>query len=105
MEEYCRLPVLSHPRESTGAFNKRLIEFWSFLLRTRPAEYARVCAEAAAVLPHGDRVGRDYLLERSAVEAVEAALTAAGLDFEPADRDDLFTKYEAAPPDWFQIEH
>jgi len=32
-------------------------------------------------------------------------LTAASVDFVPVDEDDVYSKYEAAPPDWFWIEH
>ena len=36
---------------------------------------------------------------------LESELAAAGLDHEPIDRDDLYSKYEASPPEWMQIEH
>jgi len=105
VEEYCSLTILSQPGEVQSDFNKRLIAFWTVMLRSRLNDYERVYAEATAVRTHGDRFGRDYLLEATAVDCVEAELIVAGLEYSPADRADLYTKYEATPPDWFQIDH
>jgi hypothetical protein len=32
-------------------------------------------------------------------------LAAAGIEYDPIDPDDLYSKYEATPPQWFQIPH
>jgi hypothetical protein len=38
-------------------------------------------------------------------ELLERELAAAGVEHAPIDRDDVYTKYEAVPPEWMQIEH
>ncbi len=105
MDGYCCLTVFSRNNESREAFNKRLIDFWTFMLRNRESDYERVYAEATAFKPHGERLGREYLLEVEVADVLEAELKSAKLDHAPIDRDDLFSKYEASPPDWFQLEH
>lgn len=105
MDDYCCLTVLSRSGESRDDFNKRLINFWTQMLRTREADYERVYAEATSFKNVKDRISREYLLEEGAVDVLETELKAAGIEFEPVDRDELFSKYEATPPDWFQLEH
>jgi len=41
----------------------------------------------------------------SVVDRLERELTAAGVDHEPIDRDDHYSKFEATPPHWMWIEH
>ena len=105
MDDYCCLTVLSRVGESRDEFNKRLINFWTTMLRTRESDYERVYAKATAFKQVKDRIGREYLLEEVAVDVLEAELKSADIEFEPVDRDELFSKYEASPPDWFQLEH
>jgi hypothetical protein len=105
LEEFCSLTILSRPGEARDEFNKRLIAFWTLMLRTREADYERVYAEHTAFAPIGDRLSREYMLEPDVADVVEEELTKIGLEFQPIDRDELFSKYEATPPDWFQIEH
>ena len=46
-----------------------------------------------------------YLAEETVVGVLEPELAAAGLEHDPIDRDDVYSKYEAVSPDWMQIEH
>ena len=75
------------------------------MLREQPAAFEKVYAEATEFEPHADRLGRKYLIEAGVADELDAALAAAGLDHQPIDPDDVYSKYEAAPPDWFWIEH
>ena len=52
-----------------------------------------------------DRWSRQYLTHLDVVDVVEAELRTADFDLEPVDRDELYSKYEAVPPEWMQIEH
>lgn len=105
MDEYLSVTLLSGPGEAEAAFKARLSGLWTAMLREKPAEFEKVYAEQVAFEAHGDRLGRKYLVEADAVPAVEAAAAAAGLEVVPVDPDDVYSKYEAAPPDWFWIEH
>lgn len=105
MDEYLAFTLLSAPGEEEAAFRARLSGLWSAMLRAEPAAFEQVYAEQVAFERVGDQLGRKYLVEADAVPAVEAAATAAGLEYQPVDGDDVYSKYEAAPPDWFWIEH
>ena len=105
MDEYLCLTVRSHPAEPADGFNKRLIDFWSGVIRTRKDEYDRVYAETTRFAPAGDRLTRQYLVAADVADAVAGELAAAGIDHDPLDPDDLYSKYEATPPEWFQIPH
>lgn len=104
-EEYLCVTILARPGEDESAFKTRISEFWSGLVRGNPDLFERVYAETTAFELHHDRLTRKYLVEAEAAGEVSAAMTAAKLDFQPLDPDDLYTKYEAAPPEWFWIEH
>ena len=75
------------------------------MLRTHPAEFEKVYAETTAFEPRGDRVSRQYLVKEGVADVLEREFAAAGLGHDPLDRDDVYTKYEATPPDWMWIEH
>jgi hypothetical protein len=105
VDEYVSLTVKSRPGEGADELNKRLINFWSHVLRTRPDEYLRVYAETTRFEPSGDRLTRQYLIGAEVADIVTAELAAAGIDHDPVDPDDLYSKYEATPPQWFQIPH
>lgn len=105
MDEYVCLTVRSEPGEPSDGFNKRLIDFWSKMIREHPDEYEKVYAETTGFAPQGNHVTRQYLVKLDVAEMVAGELTAAGLDHDRPDLDDLYSKYEAAPPDWFQIPH
>jgi hypothetical protein len=105
VDEYLCLTLLSQPAESETDFKSRLSTFWTQMLRQRPDEFEKVYAEEVQFEKRGDRLGRRYLVELGADEALCQELSAAGMSFEPVDSDDIYSKYEAAPPDWFWIEH
>ena len=105
MDEYLCLTLLSRPAESQADFKARLSAFWTRMLREKPDDFEKVYAETVAFERQTDRLSRRYLVEAAAIDALTRELSAAGLDFAPIDPDDLYSKYEAAPPDWFWIEH
>ena len=105
MTDYLCLTLLSRPGEPEADFTARLSAFWTRMLRERPADFEKVYAEEVAFERQTDRLGRRYLVEAAVVGVLEPELSSAGLDHAPIDPDDLYSKYEAAPPDWFWIEH
>ena len=105
VDEYVCVTVCSRPGESADGFNKRLIDFWSRMLRARKNDYERVYAETTRVSGEGDRLSRQYLVEVGVANVVAGELATAGIDHAPLDPDDLYSKYEAAPPEWFQVPH
>ena len=48
---------------------------------------------------------RQYLVGVEVADVLATELIGAGIDHDPIDADDLYSKYEAAPPEWFQIPH
>lgn len=103
--EYLCLTIRSNPDESEAAFKTRISELWSRFVRTQPDLFEKIYAETTRFERSGNRLTRQYLVEAEAAEAVTTELTNAGMDFLPLDPDDLYSKYEATPPDWFWIEH
>jgi hypothetical protein len=104
-EDYLSLVVRSRPGEDEAAFKTRLSEFWTGMLRNHPDEFEKVYAETVRFEADGDQRTRKYLFEASVADLLEEKLSAAALDHEPIDRDDVYSKYEATPPDWMWIEH
>ena len=105
MTEYLSVTLLGNPGESEAAFTSRLTTFWTHMLRNRPDDYEKVFAEAVRFGSADGRVSRLYLVEADGVEALARELASHGIHHAPLDLDDIYTKYEAATPDWFQIEH
>ena len=105
MDEYLCMTVLSRLGEPEAAFKARLSEFWSAFLRTKPDDFEKVYAEAVEYENHDGRLGRKYLVESEVAEVLGEDLTRGGFEHLPIDADDVYSKYEAAPPDWFWIEH
>jgi hypothetical protein len=105
MDEYVCITVLSRQGEGQADYAARLSRFWTHMLRSRQDDFERVYAETTEFEDAGGRWSRQYLAELGVVDVVEAELKAAGLEHEPIDRDELFSKYEAVPPEWMQIEH
>jgi hypothetical protein len=105
LAEYVCITLVANPDESEPAFKARLAAFWTHMLPNQPDDYERVYAEATRFGTTDGRVSRQYMVEVDAIDAVTAALTANGIAFAPVDVDDTYSKYEAASPDWFQIEH
>jgi len=105
LTEYVCFTLLAEPLESESAFKARLTSFWTHMLRNKEADYERVYAEATRFNRAGECVTRQYMVEVDAVDVLSVELAARGIAFSPVDVDDTYSKYEAASPDWFQIEH
>jgi hypothetical protein len=105
MDEYLCLTVRSQPGESQAAFQGRLAEFWTRMLRTRPDDYEKVYAETTKFEAEDGTITRQYLIESPIAAVLTAELSGSQIDCDPVDEDDVYSKYEAAPPDWFWIEH
>jgi hypothetical protein len=105
MDDYVCIMVLSEPGESQADFAARLSRFWTSMLRQRQADFEKVYAETTAFEDYDKRWGRQYLVEDAVVPVLEAEFAQAGIEHEPIDRDEVFSKYEAVPPEWMQIEH
>jgi hypothetical protein len=105
MDDYLCITVVSKPGEAQSDFAARLSQFWTHMLRHHPDDFEKVYAETTAFESKGGTLSRQYLVEEGVVDLLEREFTAAGLGHEPIDRDDLYSKYEATPPDWMWIEH
>jgi hypothetical protein len=105
VDKYILLTVLGRQGEAEADFALRLSGFWTGVLRDRPDDFEKVYAESTRFEARGNRPARQYLAEAAVAATLEARLRDAGLDFEPIDRDDLYSKYEASGADWMQIEH
>src|SRR5436305_566715 len=105
MENYLCVTVQSQPGENRDEFKTRLSALWSKMLREDDERFEKVLAETVAFEQMNSRWTRQYLVEDLVIDEVERRLIEASVDFQPIDRDDKFSKYEAAPPEWMQIEH
>ena len=105
MEEYVCLSIQGKDGESPGDLNRRLIAFWSHMLRNRPTEYELVYAETTEFRKTPHSVSRQYLVATGVISTILSELTSLGVGYEPVDHDDIYSKYEATSPEWFQIEH
>ncbi len=105
MDDFACVTLTGRPGESEAEFKGRLVAFWSHYLRTRPDDYEGVYAEATAFEAAGGVVRRQYMVGVAAVAPLVAELAARGVGCDPVDAADLYSKYEATSPDWFQIEH
>lgn len=105
MDEFVCLTVLAGAGESEAAFKGRLTAFWTHMIRTRPDEYEQVYAEARDFETDAGRVTRQYMIRPEVATLLAGELTARGLDFNPVDVDDTYSKAEASSSEWFQIPH
>lgn len=105
MEEYYCITIVSQAGESEAGFAARLSQFWTHMLRARKEDFERVLAESTEMEEMDDTLCRQYLVEEDIINILEEELTTAGFDFDPVDREETYTRYEAAPPEWMQIEH
>ena len=105
MDDYLYLILLSRTGESEAPFKDRLSAFWTHVLREHLEDFQKVYAEKTAFERHGDRLSRTYLVEEDATANLVKRLREKGMEFEPIDPADVYSKYEASPPDWFWIEH
>lgn len=105
MDDYLCITILAGSGESEADFRGRLSAFWTMMLREHEADFEKVYAEMSAFERHEQRLGRKYLVEADVAHRVTEQLLRAGLDHLPLDPDDVYSKYEAVPPEWFWIEH
>lgn len=105
MEEFVCVTVRSAAGESEADFSARLSRFWTHMLRTRPDDFEKVYAETTKFELSAGRQTRRYAVEDSVVELLQREFARAGLEHEPVDRDDVYSKYETVAPEWMQIEH
>jgi hypothetical protein len=105
VDEFVCLTVRSAAGEAAGDFSALLSRFWTHMLRSRPDEFESVYAETTAFENEDGRLTRKYALKEDVLTLLETELTSAGVEFEPVDRSEVYTKYETAAPEWMQIEH
>jgi isochorismate hydrolase len=104
-DEYLCLTVQSRPGEAESDFKARLSQFWTGMLRNFPDQFEKVYAETVQFESDNTQLRRQYLFESSVANLLEEEMRKAGVDHEPIDRDDVYSKYEATPPEWMWIEH
>ena len=75
------------------------------MLREQKNSYEGVFAETTVMEADGDRAMRQYLIAADVVEAIEKWMTGAGVDHDLIDNDEVYSRFEATSPDWFQIPH
>ena len=103
--EYLCLTIRSQPDESEPNFKTRLSVFWTLMLRHHPEDFEKVYAETTEFELKDNRISRQYLVEISALNLLEIELRAAGIEFDEVDPEEIYSKYEATPPEWMWIEH
>jgi hypothetical protein len=104
-DDYLCLTIRSRHDESEPNFKARLSAFWTLMLRNHPADFERVYAETVKFERQGEQLSRQYLVEAGVTGILEIELRSAGIEFEPIDPDEVYSKYEATPPEWMWIEH
>lgn len=103
--EYLCLTLRSRSDESEPDFKLRLSTFWTKMLRDHPLDFERVYAETVEFESCGAQLSRQYLIEASAVPLFEIELRSVGIEFDEVDPEEIYSKYEATPPEWMWIEH
>ncbi|MGL4464490.1 MAG: hypothetical protein ACRC1K_20250 [Planctomycetia bacterium] len=105
-DEYLCVTLTARPSETDGEFADRLMKFWTHVLRNYESEFEKLYAETTKFEKTDDgRWSRQYLAEDSVAPFLERELAAAGIAHDPIDADDRYSKYEAVPPEWMQIDH
>ena len=105
MNDYLCITVSSRPGEGRADFSARLSQFWTHMLRNHKDEFEKVYAETTAFGSEGDHVTRQYLVEAGVADLLKREFATAGVEHQPIDPDDVYSKYEATPPEWMWIEH
>lgn len=104
-DEYLCLTVQSRPGELESDFKSRLSQFWTGMLRNFPDQFEKVYAETVDFESDNTQLSRQYLFEATVADLLEVEMRKASVDHEPIDRDEVYSKYEATPPEWMWIEH
>jgi hypothetical protein len=105
VEEFVCLSVRSKPGETVEQFSTRLSQFWSAMLREIPDDFEKVYAESIKWESEHHFWIRKYLVEGEVIPTLESRFQTAGVDYLPIDLSDVYSKYEAVPSEWMQIEH
>lgn len=105
MDEYVCITVLSTAGEPQAAFAARLSRFWTRMLRDRKPDFEKVYAETTEFEETDDRLSRQYLAATDVITVLESEMKVEGIEHHPIDPDEVYSKYEAVPPEWMQIEH
>jgi len=105
MNELVCVTLVGRLDEAEKLFQGRLSTFWTHMLRNFPDDYEQIYAEASRAGTCEGRITRQYMVAVDGLETLTTELAGAGIDHEPIDADDTYTKYEAVSPDWFQIDH
>jgi hypothetical protein len=106
VDEYLCLTVLSRSGETAAKFAARLSQFWTRMLRERPAEFEKVYAETTAFENEpGAVLSRKYLVAIEVADIFADEMIATGIGHLPVDHHETYSKYEATPPEWMQVEH
>jgi hypothetical protein len=105
VDEYLCLTVVSRAGESEPDFSARLSRFWTHMLRNFKSDFEKVYAETTCFEQARDRLSRMYLFLEEVRDLLEKEVNTAGIEYEPIDPDEVYSKYEASPPEWMQIEH
>lgn len=105
MDEYLCLTLLSGAGQTEAEFKARLSAAWTSLLRAHLALFEKVYAETTVFERDGNRLTRKYLIEADAAAELQKQLRELAMDFEPVDEADVYSKFEATPPEWYWIEH
>ncbi len=103
-DHYLCLTLLGREGETESAFKSRLYAFWTHILRNRPDDYEGVYSEAVEFEAEGGRVSRQYMIQPNVANALVADLATHGVDFQPIDHDDHYSKAEASASEWFQLD-
>ncbi len=105
VEDYVCVTVVSAPGEAQLDFASRLSQFWTHMLRNHKTDFEKVYAEKTAFEEKENRHHRQYLVRPELLPLLEGEFAKEDVEYEPVDRDDTYTKYEAVAPEWMQIEH
>jgi hypothetical protein len=104
-DEFLCITAVSNAGESQADFSGRLSQFWTHMLRDFPDVFERVYAETIEFEKEDDVFTRQYLCEEAAVDVVLEEMKRVGMAHKPVNRNDHWSKYEATPTEWWQIEH
>ncbi len=105
MDEYLCVTLLSRANEREAEFKARLTDLWTHMLRNHQRDFEKVYAESSDCEKSAERFCRRYLVECDAKDRLETQFLLLQMEYEPIDETDLYSKYEATPPEWFWIEH
>jgi hypothetical protein len=105
VDEYLHMTLLSREGEAEADFQTRISQTWTSVLRTSEEAFEKVYAELTTYEKVGARLGRKYMVEADGIDELLSLLKGVSMDVAEVDRDDVYSKYEATPPEWFWIEH